>query len=184
LSFAACHSTSSFSAQPSLAATSEEKRAAEKYLTEQTAKGQLRFFQNDMTRPATCMGIVLRGKVQSQLSYLADDGANVNLVTRSTAEALSIPIIRKSMALTTSNGVGTSVFGITPMLEVRYGTGANAFTSHHSFLVVDQPNNIFHVLIGNPDFIAARGVIDQTQETYTLNPEGEATVVLKTEMRH
>ena len=77
-----------------------------------------------------------------------------------TGKEKGIDIIPTSLRLTFASS-STCLVGITPVLTLSYGSGPQAFTTRHAFLVVKHnPNGPFRVLIGNRDAIQFGGIQD------------------------
>jgi hypothetical protein len=174
---------------PFVAATSAfsfpaAKQQTQTYLASRSSKRALRYFRNPIGSPNLCVALMIGGKRVSDLVTMADDGANVHLMTRQACVKKGVSFFPSAITLTTSNALSTKPLGVTGPVTIVYGCGPNEVRVDHCFVVVEGMDSVFEVLLGNVDTEAFAGVIDAKAQTYSLtrNPACNP-IVLPTVMR-
>jgi hypothetical protein len=129
------------------------------------------------------VGIIVHGKRHDGLKILCDDGSNCHLLSEQAAAAMGVKVFDRDLSLTTSNGFGTKIRGVSEPITVEYGQGHSAIREKHCFLVVRNMSPLYSVLLGHLDFNKHFGLLDAYEQTYILRPRGQAPVILPTTMR-
>jgi hypothetical protein len=151
-----------------LAETRQREEIA-RFLRHTASRSSLRFFLNPPEQPHLCVALLLHGRTVIPHSIFLDDGASVDLMDKSFADAIGTVIVPSDISLTTSTEQkADGVLGATEIIAVQYGTGPTAITSRRSFLVVQGMQNLYQVLLGNTDTIMFDGVINHKKQLYTL----------------
>ena len=132
---------------------------------------RLRYLLQPADRPAQCLALLLNDQLVVPQRVFIDDGSSICLCTARTCRELGIPILPTNLSLTTSNAIGTSVVGCTPMVQLVYGPGdPNCVRVWHSFLVTDL-DSVYSILLGNLDMQTYMGRIDGADHSFTLRPQ-------------
>jgi hypothetical protein len=130
----------------------------------------LRYLEQPADNPSLCMVLVINGEAHICEIVMVDDGANCNLMDEEERIARGVKRYPTNIRLTTSNGSGTEVLGITEPIKVVYGAGTpDQIAVWHYFLVTQGMRHIYHVLMGNLDIQRFGGVIDAGRNTLALH---------------
>ena len=117
------------------------------------------------------VGLVYNGVKHLEPKMMLDWGSNVCLVDDKWCREKGIDILPTALRLTLASS-STDLVGITPVLTLSYGSGPQAFTTRHAFLVVKHnPKGPFRVLIGNRDAMQFGGIQDLGANTLSYRPE-------------
>jgi hypothetical protein len=115
------------------------------------------------------MILFVNEKAHTCTHVMIDDGANCNLMDKEERIACGVQRYPTDIRLTTSNGSGTEVLGITDPIKVVYGVGTSGqIAVWHYFLVTQGMSHIYRVLLGNLDIQRFGGVIDAGRNTLAL----------------
>jgi hypothetical protein len=144
----------------------------EEYFALLKMHNQLRYLEQPEDEPSRCMILFVNGKAHVCQHVMLDDGANCNIIDEEERIAVGLRRYPTRIKLTTSNGVGTEVLGITEPVKVVYGAGTpNQIAVWHYFLVTSGMRHIYRVLLGNLDIQRFGGVIDAGRGTLALHGE-------------
>ena len=142
----------------------------EEYFALLRVHNQLRYLEQPAGAPEKCMILFVNEKAHTSHHVMVDDGANCNLIDEEERIACGVRRYPTDIRLTTSNGSGTEVLGITDPIKVVYGAGTEEqIAVWHYFLVTQGMSHIYSVLLGNLDIQRFGGVIDAGRNTLTLH---------------
>jgi hypothetical protein len=160
--------------KPFTAHSDKAPPSLQEYLATLSRYNRLRYFAQPSKTPSKCVSIMVSGLAHTSIRIMLDDGANCNLMDEATRLALGIALHPTNIRLTTSNGSGTPVLGITPPLLVVYGSGCDeAIEVWHYFLVTKDMGHVYGILLGNLDTQRFGGIINAADNTLALHTEYE-----------
>jgi hypothetical protein len=142
----------------------------EEYFALLRTHNHLRYLAQPEHAPSQCMFLFVNERAHLCKLVMVDDGANCNLMDEAERIACGVRRWPTDITLTTSNGSGTRVLGITDPIKVVYGAGTpHQIAVWHYFLVTEGMGHIYRVLLGNLDTQRFGGVIDAGRNTLTLH---------------
>ena len=127
--------------------------------------------------------LVVSGRDIFPAKVMMDDGANVDLMDNTFRVKHGIRLFDIPTKLSTATNTEGQTLGMTEIVGIQYGTGADAIRVARPFLVAEGMSGLYDVLLGNQDTKAFRATICEASSTYAMRRGGQKDLVLTTVSR-
>ena len=147
------------------------------YMDQLSLKNDLRYAANPSSDLGQCISLLIPGDAgedpiaHSNLRILIDDGSTAHLISEAACRKLGIPINPTTLQLSTSTSASSSVVGLTPALQLSYGTPPAGIMEYHYFIVTKGVEHLYDILLGNIETKKYMGSISTYPNSLNLLPD-------------